>query len=111
LPVADAVLIDRSRALEARLTDPFVSRVHCQVQVEGGRVFAKDFDSAGGTFVNGKPVSRKALAPGDVMRIAGGEIPGRGGVRRRAGAFSLHCVSHTPRARKVRAVQRMQRMQ
>lgn len=65
----DTVLIGRSRASEIQLIDSHVSRVHCQVQPEGERFILIDFDSAGGTFVNGKKISRHALMPGDILRI------------------------------------------
>jgi serine/threonine protein kinase len=66
----EALLLGRSRATEGRLIDPHVSRVHCQVQVEGERVVVTDFDSAGGTFVNGKKiVAKQDMQPGDLIRI------------------------------------------
>jgi len=69
LPVSDTLLIGRSRATEGRLIDPHVSRVHCQVQVEGDHVLVTDFESAGGTTVNGKRISSQQLQPGDVMEV------------------------------------------
>jgi serine/threonine protein kinase len=69
LPEGDTVLVGRSRALECRLMDPYVSRVHCQVQLEGGDVVVIDFQSAAGTFVNGQRVNRQPLQPGDIIRI------------------------------------------
>ena len=69
LPAADTLLLGRSRATETRLTDPHVSRVHCHVQVEAGRVRVTDFDSAGGTKVNGQRVSRQQLKPGDLIQV------------------------------------------
>jgi serine/threonine protein kinase len=69
LPVADTLLIGRSRALEARLTDPYVSRVHCQLETDGTRVLLTDFESAGGTCVNGQRVTQQQLQPGDVIQI------------------------------------------
>jgi serine/threonine-protein kinase len=69
LPESDTVLLGRSRATETRLTDPHVSRVHCHVQVEAGRVRVTDFDSAGGTFINDQPVTCGELKPGDVLRL------------------------------------------
>src|SRR5438477_12492453 len=69
-PVAsEAVLLGRSRATDTHLIDPHVSRVHCQVLPENSRHVLVDFDSAGGTFVNGKQVSRHNLQPGDLVRI------------------------------------------
>jgi len=43
--------------------------VHCQVQVEDGHTTVSDFDSPGGTWVNGKRVAKHALHPGDLIRI------------------------------------------
>jgi serine/threonine protein kinase len=74
LPDADTLLIGRSRALEARLIDPYVSRVHCQAQTDEGRVILTDYDSAGGTYVNGKRITQLQLTPGDVIRIGETEL-------------------------------------
>ncbi len=70
VPESDALLLGRSRATETALIDPHVSRVHCQVMVEGGGLTITDFESAAGTFVNGKKVmGKQALSPGDFIRI------------------------------------------
>ena len=66
---SDPLLLGRSRATESHLLDPHISRVHCQIQFEGDQFLLTDFDSAGGTFVNGKRTSRHALQPGDIVRI------------------------------------------
>jgi serine/threonine protein kinase len=66
---SDPLLLGRSRATETHLLDPHVSRVHCQIQADGEAFVLLDFDSAGGTFVNGKRVSRHTLQPGDIVRI------------------------------------------
>jgi serine/threonine protein kinase len=65
----EVVLLGRSRATDTHLMDPHVSRVHCQVLAENGKYVLVDFDSAGGTFVNGKQVSRHDLQSGDLIRI------------------------------------------
>jgi len=70
VPNGGNLLMGRSRATDTRLIDPHVERVHCQVQVEGSEVLVNDFDSAGGTFVNGKRVGRRhKLQTGDLLRI------------------------------------------
>ncbi len=69
IPESDTLLIGRSRALEVRLADPYISRVHCQVQVDGGQVLLTDFESAAGTFVNGKRITQQPLVPGDIVRV------------------------------------------
>ncbi|MBM3993679.1 MAG: FHA domain-containing protein [Planctomycetes bacterium] len=66
---SDAMMFGRSRATDTPLTDPHVSRVHCQVLPEGGDYVVVDFDSASGTFVNGKEIDRHVLVPGDLIRI------------------------------------------
>ena len=75
LPAADFFLLGRSRAAEARLTDPHVSRVHCRIEVSGDTVVLIDHDSAGGTFVNGRRVGGpQTLRPGDVIRVGDTEL-------------------------------------
>lgn len=66
---SEVVLLGRSRATETHLTDPHVSRVHCQIVPEDKRFVVVDFDSASGTFVNGKEVERHVLRTGDLIRI------------------------------------------
>jgi serine/threonine protein kinase len=63
------LLLGRGRATETRLADLRVSRLHCEVQAEDGHVLVRDSNSAGGTFVNGKRVTRRRLRPGDVLQI------------------------------------------
>jgi len=75
LPAADALFLGRSRASEARLVDPHVSRLHCRILVNGDEVTVSDNNSAGGTFVNGRRVSgSQALRAGDVLRIGQTEL-------------------------------------
>ncbi len=65
----EPLLLGRSRATGSHLLDPHVSRVHCQVHPEGDQFVVSDFDSAAGTFVNGKRIARHALQAGDIIRI------------------------------------------
>ena len=44
--------------------------MHCQIVPENGRYLVVDFDSAGGTFVNGKQVNRNELQAGDPIRLS-----------------------------------------
>jgi serine/threonine protein kinase len=66
---AEPILVGRSRATLIHLTDPHVSRVHCQVLPEGNQHVLVDFDSVSGTFVNGKEIDRHVLQSGDLVRI------------------------------------------
>ncbi len=69
MPEGETMLIGRSKSTETRLSDPHVSRVHCQIQIEGERVIVNDFESAGGTFVNNRKVNQQEIKPGDTIRI------------------------------------------
>ena len=69
LPEGETLLIGRSKATETRLTDPHVSRVHCQIQIEADRVIVNDYESAGGTFVNNRKITQQEVTPGDTIRI------------------------------------------
>ena len=66
---AEILLIGRSKATQTALADPHVSRVHCQVEVEDGKIMLMDNESAAGTLVNGKRVSQHQLRSGDVIKI------------------------------------------
>jgi serine/threonine protein kinase len=63
------LLIGRGRDTGTRLTDPRVSRVHCEVQLDGSRVTLKDRGSNSGTAVNGQRVTEQPLRAGDVIRV------------------------------------------
>src|SRR5439155_5245983 len=63
------LLIGRGRDTATRLTDPRVSRVHCEVQLDRGQVVLKDRGSHGGTAVNGQRVTEQPLRAGDVIRV------------------------------------------
>jgi serine/threonine protein kinase len=65
----EVLLLGRSRATDSALIDPHISRVHCQVMPENGKHVVVDFESAGGTFVNGKQITRHVLQAGDLVRI------------------------------------------
>ncbi len=46
-----------------------ISRKHCQLSVQDGKVFVKDLGSSNGTFVNGKRVDNQELSPGDRLQV------------------------------------------
>jgi serine/threonine protein kinase len=68
------LVIGRGEAATARLSDAHVSRRHCQAIVEEGRFFVEDAGSSGGTLVNGQPITKQEICPGDVVRIGGTEL-------------------------------------
>jgi hypothetical protein len=54
---------------EVCLHDISVARVHCQLQMSGGKVVVMGLEDASGTFVNGERVQERTLEPGDLVRI------------------------------------------
>jgi serine/threonine protein kinase len=65
--------IGRSAATATKLTDPSVSRVHCEVEWVDDHFLLLNV-GAGGTLVNGKAVSQHQLKSGDVIRLGATEI-------------------------------------
>ena len=74
LKQGEALLVGRSQTTPTRLSDPHVSRVHCEVQLQGKQVAIKDAKSAAGTFVNGQRTTEQILQPGDIIRIGETEL-------------------------------------
>lgn len=66
---AETFLIGRSRATATALIDSHVSRVHCQIYHEDGKLILADFESGSGTLVNGQSIQKHALKPGDLIRV------------------------------------------
>jgi hypothetical protein len=63
--------IGRRTSNDIVLDDPRVSRAHAQLRAIKGTYVVFDLNSSGGTFVNSVPVTRKELAPGDVISMSG----------------------------------------
>jgi adenylate cyclase len=63
--------LGRSNACEVILSDPLVSRQHCQVLLGMGGVSLRDLGSTNGTFLNGTRVTENALRNQDVLSMGG----------------------------------------
>jgi len=64
------LVIGRGRTAAVRVDDESVSREHASLQVESdGSVVLTDLGSTNGTIVNGRRVSRVALAEGDKIQV------------------------------------------
>src|SRR6185437_4519920 len=63
------LMLGRSAQAQYQLTDPRVSRNHCQVLLQGDDVVVMCNGGSGGTFINDKQVQRQAMKPGDVLKI------------------------------------------
>jgi serine/threonine protein kinase len=73
LPPGETLQVGRSEKTPTRLTDESVSRFHCQIEYDGSRAVLVNL-SNNGTQVNGQPVTRQELQPGDTVRIGATEL-------------------------------------
>jgi pSer/pThr/pTyr-binding forkhead associated (FHA) protein len=65
----ELVTIGRAPENAIHLNDPSVSGKHAQLVAAGDTYQLVDLDSTNGTVVNGNPVTRVTLRPGDVLRL------------------------------------------
>ncbi|MCI0343483.1 MAG: FHA domain-containing protein [Planctomycetales bacterium] len=63
--------IGRSRRADIRIRDTALSRKHCQLIPLGDTFLVADLGSRNGTHVNGLPVSKQLLKPGDRIILGG----------------------------------------
>lgn len=64
-----AVTLGRGTTNDIALADPKVSRQHARLIRDASGIRIEDLGSANGTRVNGRPVQRAPLAPGDVIEM------------------------------------------
>lgn len=74
LNVGPDLMLGRSAQALYQLTDPRVSRNHCQVLLEGEGATLICNGGSGGSHVNGQKVERHRLKPGDVVKIGDTEL-------------------------------------
>jgi pSer/pThr/pTyr-binding forkhead associated (FHA) protein len=74
LAEGQTLVIGRGETASARLNDPFASRSHCRVEVDGGKYRLTDAGSRSGTLVNGQPIAKCEVKPGDLLRIGNTEL-------------------------------------
>jgi len=64
----EVTTVGRGRAVDVRLNDPSVSRLHAEIVRRGPYAYVVDLGlSRNGTRVNGRPVGRRLLEDGDVV--------------------------------------------
>lgn len=73
-PLTDDMVIGRSSSSSIHLSDSTVSRQHARIRMGKRQWFIQDLNSSTGIFVNGEPVSAKALQNGDIIRIGKSEF-------------------------------------
>jgi predicted component of type VI protein secretion system len=63
------VTIGRGNEAGLKLTHALVSREHCQLYIERGRLFVRDLGSLNGTFVGGQRVETAPLPAGELLTV------------------------------------------
>jgi FHA domain len=66
----DELFVGRHTSCDVRLGNPTVSRLHARLIFRDACWIVQDLESRNGTTVNGKPVGRCRLAPGDYLAFA-----------------------------------------
>jgi serine/threonine protein kinase len=69
----ETIQLGRSQAANHRLTDPAVSRVHCEIEAGPTKAVLHNI-SANGTLVNGEPATERTLLNGDIIRVGNSEL-------------------------------------
>lgn len=65
----DALVFGRDITCDIKVSDPLVSRRHCEVTLNGDSILLKDLGSSNATFVNGDPVKEAVLRAGDEVAV------------------------------------------
>lgn len=68
-PLESAATLGRGVEADIRLTDDGISRAHCRITRDGDQLVLEDLGSRNGTYWNGEPVERHALADGDKIQL------------------------------------------
>jgi pSer/pThr/pTyr-binding forkhead associated (FHA) protein len=63
------LVIGRKKECDVRIPVPSVSREHCELKVEGGKVLVRDLGSSNGTYVNGARTHEAELAAGSILGV------------------------------------------
>jgi serine/threonine protein kinase len=73
LLVGEPLQVGRSQSTSTKLSDPTVSRVHCEIEWDGKRATVHNVSSSG-TLLNGAAVTESELTLRDVLRIGSTEL-------------------------------------
>jgi hypothetical protein len=67
--IKDKTLVGNALECDIQVNDEFASGRHCSIHFEKDKYFITDLDSANGTFVNERKVTKKGLTDGDKIKI------------------------------------------
>jgi pSer/pThr/pTyr-binding forkhead associated (FHA) protein len=68
LPSA-VTLVGRRQDCDLSIPLPVISRKHCEINIDLGRLMIRDLHSKNGTLVNGQQVEETQLSPGDQINL------------------------------------------
>lgn len=63
------LVVGRKKECDIRVPVPSVSREHCEVRVENGKLMVRDLGSSNGTYVNRERVQEAELAAGQLLGV------------------------------------------
>ena len=63
------ITLGRSRSCTVQLEDPVLSRQHCAITVDEGRVVVADLGSSNGTFIEGNLIEVQSVEEGEVIEL------------------------------------------
>ena len=68
-PIALKVTVGTNNECDVCLTDPFVSKKHCQISIEGKSIKIKDLESTNGTYLSNRKIHEENLQPFETVKI------------------------------------------
>ena len=71
---AASVTVGTAENCDLKLTDPTVSRHHCEIAVEGDGYRVRDLDSTNGTYLDDDPIELAELHPGGTIGLGGTDL-------------------------------------
>jgi serine/threonine protein kinase len=68
------VVVGRGQGSDLLINDPSISRSHCTLQVDGGKLILRDKESRSGTYLGPQRVTEHVWLPGQVLKLGDTEI-------------------------------------
>jgi serine/threonine protein kinase len=68
-PLEQGLVVGRGQETDTKLKDPQVSRVHCRINIDGGKAVLVHSSKTSDTLVNGQRATNHELKPGDTIQM------------------------------------------
>ena len=89
-------VVGRNPDADVRITDQWVSRVHCELYDLEGTLAVRDLGSTHGTFLNGVKIAESVVMPGDTLTLGMTRL--EVAYKRRGTQRVRNALLHRPRA-------------